>query len=298
MKKFAVSPLQGQGKVHAYFQAQSSYWKDIYTSGGVQGEIYRDRHATALDWIDSLTLAPSSQVLEIGCGAGFMAIALAQHRFHVHAIDSSKAMLKQACQHAATSGATDLLSLDIGDVYALDFEDNRFDLVIAIGVIPWLERPELALQEMARVTRPGGHVILTADNRARLNNRLDPWLNPALVPLKQHIKATIKRIGLYPQSWNQIGATFHDQRFIDAALARAKFVKIRSMTLGFGPFSLLRHKIFPEPFGITLHHQLQRLANRNLPGFRSTGAHYLVLARNLDLVGTNLCERPEIEGYR
>ncbi|HEX6110543.1 MAG TPA: hypothetical protein VFZ02_14110, partial [Ktedonobacteraceae bacterium] len=43
--------LHQQDKVNAYFQAQSSYWKEVYVSEGVQAEIYRDRQATVLAWI-------------------------------------------------------------------------------------------------------------------------------------------------------------------------------------------------------------------------------------------------------
>ena len=78
MNKFVASRLRQQEKVNVYFQAQSSYWKDIYGSEGVQGQVIRDRHTAALDWIESLALAPGSHVLEIGCGAGFMALTLAQ----------------------------------------------------------------------------------------------------------------------------------------------------------------------------------------------------------------------------
>src|SRR5947209_5082596 len=102
-----------------------------------------------LDWIDSLAPAPGSQVLEIGCGAGVMAVSLAQRGFCVHAIDSAEAMVELARQHATESGTSETLSLSVGDVYALAFEDEAFDLVIAIGVIPWLEQAELAMQEMA-----------------------------------------------------------------------------------------------------------------------------------------------------
>ena len=268
-----------QQQVNAYFQSMSSFWKDIYASSGVYAEIHRDRHAAVLDWVDSLALAPGSQALEIGCGAGFMAVALAQRGFRVHAIDSVEAMVEQARRHAAESGTTGLLSLDVGDVYALAFEDGSFDLVIAVGVIPWLDRPALAIQEMARVTRPGRHVIFTADNRARLNNLLDPWLNPALPPLKRRVKDALERIGLRHQSLNNLEATFHSRRFIDATLTRAGLAKTRDITLGFGPFSLFGRSILPEPLGTALHHRLQRLADCNVPGFRSTGAQYLVLAR-------------------
>ena len=279
MKKFAVPRFGQQEKVNAYFRSQSSFWKDIYTGSGVYAEIHRDRHAAALDWVDGLALAPGSKVLEIGCGAGLMSVALAKRGLYIHAIDSIMAMVDLARRHAEESGATDLLSLDTGDVCALAFEDGSFDLVIALGVVPWLECPELAIQEMARVTRPGGHVILTADNRMRLNNLLDPWLNPALSPLKRRVKAVLEWVGLRQQSLKDVGATSHSRRFIDKALVRVGLVKARDMTLGFGPFSLFRRTILPEPLGTALHHRLQRLADLHVPGLRSTGAHYLVLAR-------------------
>jgi len=193
-------------------------------------------------------------------------------------------MIEQAQRHAAEAGLGERLSLAVGDVYNLAFEQESFDLVIAIGVIPWLEQPELAMQEMARVTRPGGHVILTADNRIRLNCLLDPWLNPALAPLKRRVKHTLEWLGLRRRSTDEREVTFnnfHDRHFIDEALTRVELIKTRGKTLGFGPFSLSRHKILPEPLAIAVHHRLQRLADRNVPGLSSTGAHYIVLARKV-----------------
>jgi len=268
-----------QEQVNAYFQSQSSYWKDIYSSSGVQGEIYRDRQAAVLAWIDSLALAPGSKVLEIGCGAGFITVALAERGFHVHAIDSTEAMVELAHQHAAESGKAALISIDVGDVYALAFEDGLFDLVIAIGVIPWLERVEQAILEMTRVIRPGGYIMLTTDNRARLIYLFDPWLNPALKPLRKGVKAALKRLGFSRWFSNEINSTLHDRRFIDGTLARAELVKTRDTTLGFGPFSFLRRSVLRGSLGTALHHRLQRLADRNVPVFRSTGTQYLVLAR-------------------
>src|SRR5947209_5504643 len=89
VKKFAVPDLQQQEKVKAYFQSRTSFWKDIYASDDVQGQIYRERQAAVLDWIDSLACAPDPCALEIGCGVGFLTVALARRGFRVHAIDSS-----------------------------------------------------------------------------------------------------------------------------------------------------------------------------------------------------------------
>jgi len=279
VRKFGSQHLQQHEKVNAYFQLQSTYWKEIYTSSGLYGEIYRSRHDAVLGWVDSLDLPVGARVLEIGCGAGLMSIALAQRGFRVYAIDSVETMVEQARKLAFESEFAGILTVDLDDVYSLTFEDESFDLVIAIGVIPWLDRVDLAIQQMARVTRPEGHVILTVDNWARLTNFLDPWLNPALGPLKRGMKEMLDQVGIRRRSLSDIGANYHSHRFIDEAMARVKFIKNRSMTLGFGPFTLFRYTVIPEPLGIRLHYRLQFLADRNIPLFRSTGAHYIVLAR-------------------
>ena len=276
MIKFTASHLRQQEKVSAYFQSMSSYWTDIYDSGSVQGKVYRERQAAALAWIESLGLMPGSRVLEIGCGAGFLAVALAQRGLRVQAIDPAEAMVELARRHAAGSGTAELLSVDLGDVCALAFEDGCFDLVVAIGVMAYLKQPELAIQEMARVIRPGGHVILTAGNRAGLVNLLEPWYNPVLRPFTSLVKGALVRFGLRPWSPNK---ALHSRRFIDEALASAGLVKTSGKTLGFGPFTFLHHRLLPEALGLPLHQWLQRLADRGVPVLRSTGVSYLVRAR-------------------
>ena len=279
MSKSAISYRRQQENVNAYFQSQSAYWKDIYASNGVQAEIFRTRQMAVLDWIDKLALAPDSRVLEIGCGAGFMAVALARRGLRVYAIDSTEAMIEQVRRYAVESETAELLSLNVGDVYALTFEDNSFDLVIAIGVIPWLARPELAMREMARVTRSDGYVIITADNRARLIYLLDPWMNPALSSLRRSVKAVLERVGLFHRLPDVTMGTLHSSRFIDNALARVGLVKVKSITIGFGPFSFLRYKFIPAPLDVKLHRWLQRLADRKVPVMRTRGAQYLVMTK-------------------
>jgi ubiquinone/menaquinone biosynthesis C-methylase UbiE len=262
--------------VTSYFQAHSSQWQDIYACGGAQAEIVRERHAAALTWIDSLAHAPGSHALEVGCGAGFLAVALAQRGFRVTAVDSSTAMVALARRHAAASGTADLLSPDVGDVHALHFADESFDLVIALGVLAWLEQPERALREMARVTRPGGHIIFTAANPAGLSSFFNPRLNRVIRPLALRVKDALVRSGRRAPSPS---VTFHAQRLVDDALARAKLMKIIGTTVGFGPFKLLHREILPDPLATAVHHWLQRLARRGVPIIRSTGTEHLVLAR-------------------
>lgn len=279
MEQSATSYVQQQEKVNAYFTSQSSYWKDIYAKKDVYAQIHQDRHIAILDWIKSLALAPSAQVVEIGCGAGFLSVALAQCGFQVCAIDSSAAMVEQARANATAAGVADAISLAVGDVYSLAFAQASFDLVVAVGVIPWLSQPELAMQEMARVLKPGGFIILTADNRARLNIHLDPSLYPGFLPLKRLAKDVLDRTRIRRRAPDEVDSHFHTRRAIDSILSRLNLVKNNSKTLGFGPFTLFRCPLLPKSPGIALHHRLQRLADRNVPVLCATGSHYIVLAR-------------------
>jgi 2-polyprenyl-3-methyl-5-hydroxy-6-metoxy-1,4-benzoquinol methylase len=271
--------MRQEPTVNAYFDSQATFWKDLYARSGVYAVIHQERQAVVLRWIDELGLAPGACILDIGCGAGFVSIALAQRGFSVHAIDSAEAMVEQASRNATEAGLADRISVAVGDVYRLDEPDDAFDLVLAIGVLPWLDQPRRAIREMARVTRPGGNVILTADNWSRLDHLLDPWLNPLVVPLKRHAKALLERFGRRRRTIDDVGARDLRRSVIDRELGRAGLVKVRDHGLGFGPFSYFRQHLFPEPLGTTLHHRLQRLADRGVPGLHVAAAQYIVQAQ-------------------
>jgi 2-polyprenyl-3-methyl-5-hydroxy-6-metoxy-1,4-benzoquinol methylase len=276
--------LQHQNLVNARFGSEASHWKDMYEGVGhksatVGSEVIRDRHAAALAWIDGLALAPGSRVLEVGGGAGIMAVALARRGFRVDAVDASAEMVELTRRNAAEAGCQDLVSASTGDACALPFDDGSYDLVVAIGVISWLAQPDVAVREMARVTRPGGHVLLTAFNQGQLIGLLDPLRNPVWRPLKLHAKRLVERRGLLRPS---ASLTYHSRGAVDGFMSRAGLVKRQERTLGFGPFTLFQRQLFPAPSAIALHRRLQQLADRGVPGLRATGMFYLVLADKPD----------------
>ena len=274
MANKVVDPrMQQQSDVNAYFQAASSYWQEVYTIPGVQAEIIRDRHNAVLDWVDGLALPPDARVLEVGCGAGFMSIALANRGFRVCAIDSVAAMVELARGNAKESGVSGNLECRVGDVYSLEFDDASFDLVLAIGVIPWLERTESAIHEMARVTKPGGYLILTTSNCLGLVRLLDPINCPALQPLKLIAKKLFVRLGLRQSTPHKI---YHGNRSFDKTMRRLGLVKLKGMTRGFD-FSFFRRTILPEPLATITNRKLQRQADRGFPLIHSMGRAYIVL---------------------
>src|SRR5439155_24113789 len=124
--------------------------------------------------------------------AGHTAVALAQKGFVVAAIDTVPRMLSLARARAAEQGVSQRLQFAYGDAHALGFGDGTFQLVVALGVVPWLYSPALALREMARVLQPGGLLIVTTDNRLRLTQLLDPRLTPALAGARRTVRRVMR----------------------------------------------------------------------------------------------------------
>lgn len=268
-----------QQQVDEYFRSSAGYWRRIYHDEALLPVIYRDRHEAALRWVDEAGLPAGAQVLEVGCGAGLMTVALARRGYAVQAIDSTQEMVDMARREAEAAGVAARVAACPGDVHQLRFPSGCFDLVVALGVIPWLHSPARAAAEMARVLKPGGCLIVTADNRARLNRLLDPRTSPLLAPFRLGLKHLLRLAGLRRRQPGELDPKLHYAGQVDRLIAAAGLRKVSSRTVGFGPFTLLNGRLLSESAGIRLHRRLQALADRGAPMVRSTGSHYLLLAR-------------------
>jgi SAM-dependent methyltransferase len=104
---------------------------------------------------------PEQQVLDVGCGVGTSAIAIAR-RFgaNVTAVDNSPIMLTRASSNIRRTGLAGYVTIKYGDILALDFPDNTFDRVVAEAVTMFVDRPR-AVRELIRVCKPGGLVLAT-----------------------------------------------------------------------------------------------------------------------------------------
>lgn len=269
--------IEQQKRTDQHFDAASSYWNDIYTSGDVDAAIYRDRRAAVLAYVRKLGVSTERPVLEIGCGAGLISVELARDGYTVQATDSVDAMIQLARQHAEQAGVSDRVITGIRDVHHLGFPDNSFDLILKIGVAPWLHSLDKAVHEVARVLRPGGYLITTADSYWRLNYWLDPRYLPPLGSLRKGFRGLLEKASIVKPSGP--GARLHTLREFDASLVAAGLQKVEWRTVGFGPFSLLGKKMLPDATGVRLHNWLQSRADRKVPVIRSAGTHYVVLAR-------------------
>ena len=98
------------------------------------------------------------RVMDVGCGTGHFLLAL-QRRLGDHAelsgLDFSSVAIARA--RAVVPSAT----LRVANAYELPFPDGFFDAVTCIETLEHLKKPKEALAEMARICRPGGHLIIT-----------------------------------------------------------------------------------------------------------------------------------------
>jgi ubiquinone/menaquinone biosynthesis C-methylase UbiE len=106
--------------------------------------------------IDFAGISSAGRVLDVGCGSGNLAFALAQgpEIGEVCGIDRSAEYIDYAKRH----NASPKLHFRVGDACQLPFMDSSFDHTLSMLVLQFIPRVDIALGEMRRVTRRGGMV--------------------------------------------------------------------------------------------------------------------------------------------
>lgn len=115
-------------------------------------------------------IQPGQKVLDVGCGDGSAyAENLVGSGIEVHGVDISDVAVEEANSRGvqAVRGSME---------EPLPFPDNHFDAVLCIDMILHLFDPEFAVQEMFRVLKPGGKLLICVNNVGHWRNRLDHLL--------------------------------------------------------------------------------------------------------------------------
>lgn len=128
-------------------------WAPIYDL--VFGQVFRRGRRAAVTAAEDV----GGRILEVGVGTG---ISLAGYSSpnRVVGIDVSEAMLAKARQRVVDLGLDHVERIDVMDAEQLAFDDDSFDVAVAQYVITAVPNPERALDELARVVRPGGEIVI------------------------------------------------------------------------------------------------------------------------------------------
>jgi len=123
------------------------------------------------EYLDLLDLKAARRVLVLGCGTGVEVRVLVEHpEFdgHVTALDVSEPLVLRAEENFRAAGIVADVRWSVGDARALELADGQFDLVVAHTLISHVPDPGRVVEEAARVTRPGGTVVVFDGDHATL----------------------------------------------------------------------------------------------------------------------------------
>lgn len=112
----------------------------------------------ALEFLNRLPIAPGTRMLDIGCGAGQIAIPAARAGARVTGVDIAANLIARAQASAAAEGLD--VKFEEGDAEMLPYRDASFDLVVSLIGAMFAPRPDRVAAEMLRVCRPGGRIAM------------------------------------------------------------------------------------------------------------------------------------------
>ena len=112
----------------------------------------------ALEILARMQIVPGSRMLDVGCGAGQIAIPAARNGIEVTGVDIATNLIEHARTRAAEEGLS--IQFDEGDAEQLPYPDASYDTVVSLIGAMFAPRPERVAAELVRVCRPGGRIIM------------------------------------------------------------------------------------------------------------------------------------------
>lgn len=113
---------------------------------------------------------PAARILDAGCGTGY-GLQFLEKEFpqaHLTGVDLAPAMLGIAHEHLPDATFVQ------GDIESLPFDDGQFDIAWSSSAVQWCDLPK-AVSELVRVTKPGGHILLSTFSEGTLQQWRQIW---------------------------------------------------------------------------------------------------------------------------
>ncbi|HTW69996.1 MAG TPA: methyltransferase domain-containing protein [Acetobacteraceae bacterium] len=130
-------------------------WAPVYDL--VFGPVFRTGRRAAIEAAEKV----GGRILEVGVGTG-LSLPGYSGRHKVFGVDISAPMLRRARNRVTRQRLRHVEGLAVMDAEELEFPDASFDVVVAQYVVTAVPHPERALDEFARVVRPGGEIVITS----------------------------------------------------------------------------------------------------------------------------------------
>ncbi|MGA2985285.1 MAG: class I SAM-dependent methyltransferase [Terriglobia bacterium] len=144
----------------------------------------RDTPEVLKEKVDFAKPQSTDVVLDIACGPGAFALALAPHVHFVRGVDLTPEMLRRACAYQAEKQISNAAFVR-GDAEQLPFPAGTFDLVSCQCSFHHMPKPQVVLREMVRVVKPEGRLLIIdplapeSDSKFEIYNRIEILRDPS-----------------------------------------------------------------------------------------------------------------------
>jgi 2-polyprenyl-6-hydroxyphenyl methylase/3-demethylubiquinone-9 3-methyltransferase len=144
----------------ARFDAAASRWWDP------QGEMrpLHDLNPVRLEYLERAGKLQGLKVLDVGCGGGLLAEAMARRGAIVTGLDLADDLLQVARLHALESGVTLDYALEAAETHA-EQHAGEYDVVTCMEMLEHVPDPTLVIGALGQLVKPGGHVFVSTLNR-------------------------------------------------------------------------------------------------------------------------------------
>jgi 2-polyprenyl-6-hydroxyphenyl methylase / 3-demethylubiquinone-9 3-methyltransferase len=211
-------PLNADPAELARFSALAARWWDPDSE-------FRPLHRInplRLEWINGLAPLAGKQVLDVGCGGGILAEAMALKGANVTGIDLAEKPLAVAALHARQAGAAiDYMASSAEDLAQV--RPGAFEVITCMEMLEHVPAPRLVIAACARLVKPGGWVFFSTINRNPLSYLM------AIIGAEYVLR-------LLPRKTHQWRRFIKPQELVDAAGACGLMLE-DSRGLGYNPFT-------------------------------------------------------------
>lgn len=259
--------------VAEYFSRNTPFWDSVYDcfckeTQGLYAYFMAKRKKAILELVDGYCQGRVMRVLDVGCGPGVIMEEMLARGHRVVAMDISENMIRRANEKAAKIDSSRSLCFR-GDIEALPIQNASVDIVLCLGVLPYLDRDQCGIGEISRVVKDGGMVIVVLPNMLRVNTLLDPYyyLCRSWQYLWFHICGRkAKEVGSSAPDTIGANKTFEIRRYIygqlDSLFEACNLRKVHVSGVESGPLTFWKKQFLPGKVSISVYEFLEKMSEK------------------------------------
>jgi ubiquinone/menaquinone biosynthesis C-methylase UbiE len=187
-ERLAAVKRQRAERAQAYFSRNASEWDELR-------RLHASDAAVEKALLRLVGPSPIDSLLDLGTGTGWILQLLAPHYRRAVGVDASRDMLSVARANLDKAGILKA-SVRHADILNLPLEGQEFDLVTIHQVLHFLDQPELAIGEAARILRPGGRLLIVDLAPHKLEHLREEHAHVRLGFSHETISDWLEKIGL------------------------------------------------------------------------------------------------------